>query len=263
MRYSISRPLPSGGARPSISSSWGLRILAPWVPCGFFLLEAIESVERESGHVHLPNVYQLGFGFDYLFGPSFTTAIHTTRSDYLAAGFTGLLALAGAARACKTRSARRSRLCYVLELALPMLASLSRSVTRSIPMFAERAMIWLKIPYAVLIASSTLWIHRTVRSAGKSRRSRRLVRDRFADRTIAVTQTAVAPNRRDIGERGGTRRPGAWTWYDFLAGATAVLPCGGANQSSAPQAVEKRRFFIPTIQTAISPLDRLLDRRGF
>ena len=74
----------------------GLAILILWIPCGFFLLETIGPLNEKPTRLP-PGIYQLGFSFDYLFGPGLTTAIHSTTSDYLAGGFTGLFALAGAA----------------------------------------------------------------------------------------------------------------------------------------------------------------------
>jgi mannosyltransferase len=230
----------------------GLAILVLWIPCGFFLLETIGPL-NESGHVLPPGIYQLGFSFDYLFGPGLTTAIHSTTGDYLAGGFTGLFALAGAAALVRRGEPLVATL-LCSGAALPVLVALVVSYTIE-PMFAERAMIWVQIPYALLIASCTLWITAlSVRLAGLAafvawfavaspiERSR-LHKEPWRQ-IVELLEKEAGPDDLIMG------------WYDY-----AQVPLQyyhAAERIKAPRLrLWKSGGEYPTMSAAISPLDRL------
>jgi hypothetical protein len=138
----------------------GFAILLLWTPCLLFLLRLFRYL-ADSGAVRPPDITSLGFSFNFLFGPAVTTWIERATYHYLAAGFGGLLPFAGALLLLRRREWAMAAF-LVLGIGLPLVAILAITFLGS-PAFAERSLIWMQIPYAVLTAAATLWL--TSRSA--------------------------------------------------------------------------------------------------
>ena len=179
--------------------------------------------------------------------------MHSTTSDYLAGGFTGLFALAGAAALVRRGQLLVAAL-LCLGTGLPILVSLAVSYAVT-PMFAERAMIWVQIPYALLIASSTLWISaRTAQLASLAA----LVAWFAITSPIERSRLHKEPWRQIVAllEKEAGPDDLIMAWYDY-----AQVPLRyyrAAERIKAPRLkLWKSGNEYPTMSAAISPLDRL------
>ena len=80
----------------------GLPVLLLWTPCILFLSYVLGPV-KDDGALHTPNIIELGFSFDYLFGPGLTSAIDRAHQSL--------------PRRRRNRALRASRIRYLLRSA--------------------------------------------------------------------------------------------------------------------------------------------------
>lgn len=230
----------------------GLVVIVLWLPCGYYLLQTIGALEG-SGHIRPPSLHTLGFSFDYLFGPGLTTFMDSPTTDYLAAGCMGLFALAGiAALARRAQTSVAVLLAVAAGLPVVLAILVSHGVT---PAFAERSLVWVQIPYALLIAASTLWFtRRAMQSAGLAA----LVAWFAVASPIERSRLPKEPWREivDVLEKEAGPDDLVMAWYDY-----AQVPMAYYDVA---RRVKARRLKLwksggeyPTMSAAISHLDRL------
>jgi uncharacterized membrane protein len=230
----------------------GALILALWIPVLLFFLQVIGPLEL-SGHIRPPDVFALGFSFDYLFGPGLTSFVHSITGDYLAAACMGAVAFAGLVALIRRGQLLTAAL-LCLGTGLPVFVALAASYSGT-PAFAERALIWVQIPYVMLIASAALWINARVAHyaalvalvawfAITSPIERSRIHNEPWRQIVELLEKESGPD--DL----------VLSWYDY-----SQVPMHFYNVADRIKArrlkVWKTGDEYPTMSAAISPLDRL------